>query len=132
MLSKSTTAKTSYFTQFSIVFILSLFIGFSGMVLHSPAQAKSTSQQTVKNEKAQVIILTASWCGYCNKLRQYLQSNQIKFTEYDIEQSHMGYQLYRSLGGKGIPVVKIGNNVIYGYNPDAMKQVLNESGYNLP
>lgn len=125
-------AKSSYFTQFSVALLLSLFIGFSGIGFHPIAQAKSTSQQTVKNEKAQVIILTASWCGYCNKLRQYLQSKQIKFTEYDIEHSNMGYQLYRSLGGKGIPVVKIGNNVIYGYNPDMMKQVLNESGYNLP
>lgn len=132
MLSKSTMFKQSYFTQFSIGLILSLFIGFSGTFFHTTVEAKSTSQQTVKNEKAQVIILTASWCGYCNKLRQYLQSNQIKFTEYDIEHSNMGYQLYRSLGGKGIPVVKIGNNVVYGYNPDAMKQILNESGYNLP
>lgn len=124
--------KSSYFTQFSVALLLSLFLGFSGIGFHPTAHAKSTSQQTVKNEKAQVIILTASWCGYCNKLRQYLQSNQIKFTEYDIEHSNMGHQLYRSLGGKGIPVVKIGNNVIYGYNPDMMKQVLNENGYNLP
>ncbi len=125
-------SKPSYFTQFSVTLLLSLLLGFSGSFFHTSVQAKPAAQQTVKNEKAQVIILTASWCGYCNKLRQYLQSNQIKFTEYDIEHSNMGYQLYRSLGGKGIPVVKIGNNVIYGYNPDAMKQVLNENGYNLP
>ena len=124
--------KSSYFTQFSITLLLCLFLGFSSIGFHPTAQGTSTPQKTVKNEKAQVIILTASWCGYCNKLRQYLQSNQIKFTEYDIEHSNMGHQLYRSLGGKGIPVVKIGNNVIYGYNPDMMKQVLNENGYNLP
>ena len=65
-------------------------------------------------------------------MRQYLTSNKVKFTEYDIEKSNLGYQLYRSLGGKGVPVVKVGETVLYGYNSEKLKQVLNESGYQLP
>lgn len=132
MLTNARATKPSRSTQTFISLITALFIGFFSLALSPAVQAKSKTHNMVKTEKSKVVILTASWCGYCNKLRHYLNSNDIKFTEYDIEKSNMGYQLYRSLGGKGIPVVKIGVNVIYGYNPDMLKEVLSENGYNLP
>jgi glutaredoxin len=117
-------------TRLIWVFIASILIGFTSLATLPAVYAKSSSQSSV--EKSEVVILTASWCHYCTKTRQYLTSNKIKFTEYDIEKSNLGYQLYRSLGGKGVPVIKVGENVMYGYNPEKLKQTLNESGYHLP
>ncbi len=106
------------------------FISFISLAHARPENIALNAKQSA--EKAKIVIFTASWCHYCTKLRAFLNTNKIKFTEYDIEQSQLGYQLYRSLGGKGIPVIKIADTVIYGYNPDKLKQVLNNHGYTVP
>ncbi len=131
MLNNTKASTPSRITHILLSLITVLGIGFFSLALSPPVLAKPATFNMVKAEKSKVIILTASWCHYCTKLRQFLNNNNVKFTEYDIEKSNMGYQLYRSLGGKGIPVVKVGDTVLYGYNADALKEVLNQNGYNL-
>ena len=110
-------------TKFSKRLIALILVSFFSLVTLPSVHAKP---------KPNVTILTASWCHYCTKMRQFLNSNNVTFTEYDIEKSNLGYQLYRSLGGKGVPVTKIDENVIYGYDTEKLKRLLNAGGYNLP
>lgn len=108
-------------------FIASICLSLVIFFPTSSAYAKKSA-----NKKPQVTILTASWCAYCDKMRQFLKNNQVPFTEYDIEKSNLGYQLYRSLNAQGVPVVQLGEKVLFGYNPDKLQALLIESGYHLP
>ena len=71
-----------------------------------------------------VILYATSWCGYCKKTREFLNENSIPFYEYDIEKSSVGYDQYRAIGGRGVPVLLVKQNVIRGYNPDEILEYL--------
>jgi glutaredoxin len=75
-----------------------------------------------------VIFFSASWCNYCTKLREYLVVNKIAFTEYDIEKSVSGYREYKNLGGNGIPLIRVGDTVIHGFNKRTLEQALEAAG----
>ncbi|MGK0498511.1 MAG: glutaredoxin-like YruB-family protein [Oceanicoccus sp.] len=72
-----------------------------------------------------VVMYSTSWCPYCRKTRDYLEQAGIPFTEYDIEKSARAYQEYESISGRGVPVLRIGDSIIQGYNPDAIRLALN-------
>jgi len=67
-----------------------------------------------------VVLYATDWCGYCKLTREFLEENDISYHEYDIEKSSEGHEQYKALGGKGVPVVLINNEVIFGYNPKAI------------
>lgn len=73
-----------------------------------------------------VIMYGTSWCGYCAKTRALLEEHDITYFEYDIESSQEGYKQYTDLGGRGVPVLQIGGNVVKGYSPTRILELINE------
>lgn len=71
-----------------------------------------------------VTLYSTSWCGYCNKTRSFLNANDIPFNEYDVEESKAGRQDFARLGGQGVPVVTVGDEIIHGYQPLALRNAL--------
>jgi glutaredoxin-like YruB-family protein len=67
-----------------------------------------------------VEVYVTSWCGYCKKTIAYLSSKGIPFATYDIEKDDTARQRYQELGGSGVPVIRIGDKVIRGFNPQAI------------
>jgi len=72
-----------------------------------------------------VEVFMTSWCGYCRKTVKFLTEKGIPFTAYDIEKDKAAAETYRSLGGGGVPVVRIGSKVIHGYSPEAIMHYYN-------
>jgi glutaredoxin-like YruB-family protein len=75
-------------------------------------------------QQPEVSLYATSWCPYCAKAREYLRMHGIRYTEYDIEQNAAAEQGYRRLHGNGVPVVVVGEEVIHGYQPEAMEELL--------
>ena len=73
--------------------------------------------------KARVIMLSASWCGYCRKARQYFNSNGIRFTEYDIEKTAKGKRLYKKLEATGVPVILYGKKRMNGFSESGFRNL---------
>ena len=73
-----------------------------------------------------VDIYVTSWCGYCRKLENFLKSKRIPYQRHDIEKSSSARQAHLKMGGGGVPVVKVGSEVIRGYSPDAILRSLNK------
>jgi len=71
-----------------------------------------------------VLMYGTSWCGYCAKARKLLDEHDITYFEYDIESSTEGYKQYKDLGGRGVPVFQIGGEVLKGYNPGRLLQLV--------
>lgn len=71
-----------------------------------------------------VMLYSTEWCGYCAKARQLLQEKGIAYFEYDVEKSAEGQAQYRALGGHGVPVFQVNGQVVKGYNPERVLQLL--------
>lgn len=72
-----------------------------------------------------VVLYATDWCGYCKKTREFFKQNNIAYVEYDIEKSAEGKAQYDQLHGSGIPLVVIRGEVVHGYDPNALKELLN-------
>jgi glutaredoxin len=87
-------------------------------------KAKPGDQKSKSKKKVEIFV--TSWCPHCRKLETFLKSEKIKYTSYDIEKSEEGKQLYEYLGGKGVPLTKVGSQDISGYNPTDILSALGE------
>ncbi len=71
-------------------------------------------------------IFVTSWCGYCRKLEQYLESKKLKFSKYDIEHNSRGKSIYNELGGGGVPITRINNRkIVHGFDQAELENALN-------
>lgn len=76
------------------------------------------------SEQPAVVLYATSWCGYCKMTREFFAANGIRYTEQDIEQSSAAYKEHRNLGGNGVPLIVVGDDVIKGWNEQALRQLL--------
>ncbi len=88
----------------------------------------SVTFEEVKEPQEEVIMYSASWCGYCRKARNYFEAQGIPFKEYDIEKSPAAAKRYKKLGASGVPVILYKDKRMNGftkagfdriYQPDA-------------
>ncbi len=66
------------------------------------------------NPPDSVVVLTASWCGHCMRLREVLASNRIPYTDVDVEKSAEGRWAFTAIRGTGVPITIVGEQVVRG------------------
>ena len=76
------------------------------------------------SEQPDVVLYATSWCGYCKMTREFFAANGIRYTEQDIEQSSTALLQHKKLGGNGVPLIVVGDEVINGWNEQALRQLL--------
>ncbi len=84
----------------------------------------ANSSAFAANPSQQVVLYATSWCGYCQKAREFLARNHIAYKEYDIEKSSEGRRQFKELRGVGVPLILVGTQEIRGWNPTALKAAL--------
>ncbi len=90
----------------------------------SGGQALSPAGPAVAGEQPAVMLYATDWCGYCKASREFFAANGIRYTEYDIEKSSAALNEHHRLGGQGVPLIVVGDEVIKGYNEGALRQLL--------
>lgn len=65
-----------------------------------------------------VVMLSASWCGYCKTLRKDLRAAKVPFKVLDIEETGTGRKIAEELDVKSVPVTIVGDQMVHGYDPD--------------
>jgi glutaredoxin-like YruB-family protein len=75
-----------------------------------------------------VVMYVTSWCPYCKKARDYINSQGASLTEYDIERDRSAAdEMVKKTGGsRGVPVVDVEGIIIKGYSPDAISNALKQ------
>ena len=71
-----------------------------------------------------VVMYTTSWCGYCAKARELLNSQRVPFVELDIERSAEANAEMKSLGGHGVPVIVVKGEVIKGFDRQRLQTLI--------
>jgi mycoredoxin len=82
------------------------------------------------NEAGRIIMYSTSWCPVCERLRQCLRRHQVPFEERDVERSSRAGAEWWALGGSGVPVTLIGQQVVYGLRHEELQGALAQAGYN--
>ena len=75
-------------------------------------------------QSSDVVVLVIQGCPYCDKTEAFLIKKGINYKRYDIEKDAHGKSLYQKLGGGGVPLIKIGSNIIRGFQPDEILMAL--------
>jgi glutaredoxin len=75
-----------------------------------------------------VVVYTTSWCGWCRKTLAFLDKQGVAYENRDIEaDDSYREELIEKTGGTTIPVVEIDGEIIRGYDPTRMAQLLRSS-----
>jgi glutaredoxin len=97
----------------------------------SKPPARATRKQRAEPALARnrdVIVYTTSWCGWCRKTLAFLDKNGIAYENRDIEADDAWRdELEAKTGGTSIPVVEIDGEIVRGYDPARMRQLLEAS-----
>ncbi len=75
-----------------------------------------------------VVLLSASWCGYCRKLRSDLVEWRVPFRELDVETTMPGESAYRLLNARSIPLLLVNEKVQRGYSRNETQRLLQRAG----
>ncbi len=78
----------------------------------------------VAAQTRKVVMYATSWCGYCSKARQFFKANGVAFTEYDVEANPQAMAEFRSRGGRGYPLIFVGDQRMDGYSEARLAQLL--------
>lgn len=75
--------------------------------------------------RAGVVIYTTSWCGWCRKTIAWLDRQGVDYENRDIERNPAWRnELIDKTGGTSIPVVEIDGELIRGFDPTRMSELL--------
>ncbi len=70
-----------------------------------------------------VTIYTASWCGICKQATAYFLSHKIPFREFDVEKSAKGRRDFQKLGGRGVPIILVGDRRMNGFRKESFERL---------
>jgi len=86
----------------------------------SSGNKKRKNIRSVSSTKNNVRIFTTERCGYCTKAKEYFSGKGIGYTEYDIDKSASAKAEFKSHQGRGVPLIIINGNKIFGFNKKAI------------
>ncbi len=78
-----------------------------------------------------ITLYSSSGCSHCRQIKQWLQQHQIKFMEFDVQRNQRAFKDFQRLGGKGVPLLVIGERQIQGFNPKQLTSQLRKAGVKL-
>ncbi|MDR1651017.1 MAG: NrdH-redoxin [Synergistaceae bacterium] len=80
-----------------------------------------------KKETSGVTVYSTSSCPWCVKAKDYLTSLNVAFQAVDVgADREAAKEIVQKTRQRGVPVVKIGERYIVGFDQDAIKSALKE------
>lgn len=77
------------------------------------------------NDTKKVEIYSTPTCHFCHMAKDWMTEKQISFIDYNVaENLEKRKEMVEMTGQLGVPVIKIGNDVMVGFNPDQMAKLL--------
>jgi glutaredoxin len=76
-------------------------------------------------ETKKVEIFSTETCHFCHLAKDWLTARGIPFADYNVGSDiAKRKEMMEMTGQLGVPVIKIGDNVMIGFNPDQMAKIL--------
>jgi glutaredoxin len=71
-----------------------------------------------------ITMYSTSWCVHCKRARNYFAANNIRYRDIDVESSESNRKEWKDLGGKGVPLIFVGEKMMRGFSEEAMAALL--------
>jgi len=71
-----------------------------------------------------VTVYSQPGCGPCSKVKKWLDTKQIGYTEYNVQEDPQALQTITEMGYAGVPVIVAGEDHWAGINLEKMKGLL--------
>lgn len=97
-----------------------------------PAAAEARPEDAAHPSGGSITLYMTRWCGYSRKARSLLKGMKVEFEEKDIERDQsalmemMRYAEEAGVEVTGVPVLRIGNHMVVGYNPQRIESLVAE------
>ena len=79
---------------------------------------------TSRPGSAAITMFSTSWCPHCKRAKAYFAQKGVSYREVDIEASDSGRREFEEYGGKGVPLIIVGERRMRGFDPGAMDRML--------
>lgn len=72
-----------------------------------------------------VTIYSTPVCHFCHAAKDFFAENNVSFTEYDVAaDTEKRKEMIDLTGQMGVPVIKIGEDIIIGFDEPKIKELL--------
>lgn len=88
---------------------------------------RAPAVDTARPASTAVTMFSTSWCPYCKRAKAYFAKKGVNFREVDIEASEAGRREFAEYGGKGVPLIIVGERRMRGFSDAAMDRLLASS-----
>lgn len=70
-------------------------------------------------------IFSTPTCHFCSLAKDWFKEKGLEYTEYDVAaDTEKRKEMVEMTGQLGVPVIRIGEDVLIGYNPTKMSEIL--------
>jgi glutaredoxin-like YruB-family protein len=72
-----------------------------------------------------VTIYSTPVCHFCQSAKEFFKENNVEYTEYDVAaDAEKRQEMIDMTGQMGVPVIKIGDDVVIGFDEPKVKELL--------
>lgn len=108
-----------------------LLIGLAvALLMLREHKAVAAHDPRLRTGETGIVMLTAEWCGYCKRQEAQFQRAGVRYEALDVD-TEAGDQAWRALRGRVVPMTVVGQDVIRGYDIEALRERLAPLGYTL-
>ena len=73
-----------------------------------------------------VEIYSTPTCHFCHMAKDWFKANNVKFVDHDVHADlERRKEVVEMTGQMGVPVIKIGNDIVIGFNQPKLEELLN-------
>src|SRR5258708_22765108 len=77
----------------------------------------------------EVVIYTTPTCAYCAAAKRWFKDHGVSYTEHDVSRDPVkATEMYRLTGEGSVPVIRIGGQVMIGFDPLQLAKLLPDAG----
>ena len=69
-----------------------------------------------------VVIYTTPTCPHCHRALKHMQARNIPYLQKDIRDNPANHAEFKRIGGRGVPHILIGDQVMVGFSPQGFDQ----------
>ena len=85
----------------------------------------NTTENTNTSNEVQAIIYSPPVCHFCQAAKEFFKENNVSYEDINVaEDAEKRQEMIEMTGQMGVPVIKIGNDVVIGFDQPKVKELL--------